>query len=90
MLCSSSPSTRLARQGTHADHTMEVGTAKITQSSPDAKLVLFRCLPKGEDGPANLTWVHPDGTGLHALTQAPADKQYFGLSFSPSFSEGEG
>ena len=58
--------------------------------SPDGKLVLFRCLPKGEDGPANLTWVHPDGTGLHPLTQAPADKQYFGSSFSPSFSEGEG
>jgi Tol biopolymer transport system component len=58
--------------------------------SPDAKLVLFRCLPKGEDGPANLYWVHPDGTGLHPLTQAPADKQYFGSSFSPSFSEGEG
>ena len=58
--------------------------------SPGGKLVLFRCLPKGEDGPANLTWVHPDGTGLHPLTQAPADKQYFGSSFSPSFSEGEG
>jgi Tol biopolymer transport system component len=58
--------------------------------SPDAKLVLFRCLPKGEEGPANLYWVHPDGTGLHKLTHAPADKQYLGSSFSPSFSEGEG
>jgi TolB protein len=58
--------------------------------SPDGKLVLFRCLPKGESGPANLYWVHPDGTGLHPLTQAPADKQYFGSSFSPSFSAGEG
>ena len=58
--------------------------------SPDGKLVLFRCLPKGEDGPANLYWVHPDGTGLHPLTHAPADKQYLGSSFSPSFSEGEG
>jgi TolB protein len=58
--------------------------------SPDAKLVLFRCLPEGEDGPSNLYWVHPDGTGLHQLTHASADKQYLGTSFSPSFSEGEG
>src|SRR5215203_470632 len=54
--------------------------------SPDGKLVLFRCLPKGEDGPANLYWVHPDGTGLHPLTHAPADKQYLGTSLPPSFS----
>jgi hypothetical protein len=27
---------------------------------------------------------------LHQLTHAPADKQYLGSSFSPSFSEGEG
>src|SRR5829696_5840271 len=40
--------------------------------SPDGKLVLFRCLPKGEEGPSNLYWVHPDGTGLHELTQAAA------------------
>jgi Tol biopolymer transport system component len=58
--------------------------------SPDGKLVLFRCLPKGEEGPANLYWVHPDGTGLHALTHAPAAKQYLGSSFSPSFHKGEG
>ena len=58
--------------------------------SPDGKLVLFRCLPKGEEGPSNLYWVHPEGTGLHALTHAPADKQYLGSSFSASFSEGEG
>jgi Tol biopolymer transport system component len=58
--------------------------------SPDGKLVLFRCLPKGEGGTANLYWVHPDGTGLHALTHEDADKQYLGTSFSPSFSEGEG
>jgi Tol biopolymer transport system component len=57
--------------------------------SPDGKLVLFRCLPKGEEGPSNLYWVHPDGTGLHALTHEDADKQYLGSSFSPSFS-GEG
>jgi Tol biopolymer transport system component len=58
--------------------------------SPDGKLVLFRCLPKGEEGPANLYWVHPDGTSLHALTHAPAAKQYLGSSFSPSFNKGEG
>jgi tricorn protease-like protein len=57
--------------------------------SPDGKLVLFRCLPKGEEGPSNLYWVHPDGTGLHKLTHEDADKQYLGSSFSPSFS-GEG
>src|SRR5215204_2641755 len=58
--------------------------------SPGGKLVLFRCLPKGEQGPANLYWVHPDGTGLHQITHAPAHKQYLGSSFSPSFSEEEG
>src|SRR5215210_6275754 len=58
--------------------------------SPDGKLILFRCLPEGEEGPSNLYWVHPDGTGLHALTHAPAAKQYLRSSFSPSFSEGEG
>ena len=62
----------------------------LPEFSPDGKLVLFRCLPKGEEGPSNLYWVHPDGTGLHALTHAPAAKQYFRSSFSPSFSEGEG
>ena len=58
--------------------------------SPDGKLVLFRCLPEGEEGPSNLYWVHPDGTGLHKLTHEDADKQYLGSSFSPSFSGGEG
>ena len=58
--------------------------------SSDGKLLLFRCLPEGEEGPSNLYWVHPDGTGLHALTHAPAAKQYLGSNFSPSFSEGEG
>src|SRR5215218_10477854 len=55
--------------------------------SPDAKLVLFRCLPEGEDGPSNLYWVHPDGTGLHQLTHSPkSDEQYYlGSSFSPTF-----
>jgi len=60
--------------------------------SPDGKLVLFRCAPRGVEGegPSNLYWVHPDGTGLHALTHAPAAKQYLGSSFSPSFHKGEG
>jgi hypothetical protein len=58
--------------------------------SPDGELVLFRCQPKGEEGPSNLYWVHPDGTGLHQITHAPADKQYLGSSFSPSFHKGEG
>jgi Tol biopolymer transport system component len=59
--------------------------------SPDGKLILFRCLPKGEDGPSNLYWVHPDGTGLHQLTHSPDDEPYYlSQSFSPSFSDGEG
>jgi Tol biopolymer transport system component len=62
--------------------------------SPDGKLVLFRCPPKGHDpgegGPSNIYWVHPDGTGLHQLTHEDADKQYLSQSFSPSFSDGEG
>ncbi|HEY6581877.1 MAG TPA: hypothetical protein VIZ60_12195 [Rubrobacter sp.] len=58
--------------------------------SPDGKVVLFRCLPNGEEGPANLYWIHPDATGLHQLTHAPPDKQYLGSSFSPSFHKGEG
>jgi hypothetical protein len=58
--------------------------------------VLFRCLPEGDlgtEGPSNLYWVHPDGTGLHQLTKAVAQKQTYwcgGSSFSPSFSAGEG
>ena len=53
--------------------------------------MLFRCLPEGEEGPSNLYWVHPDGTGLHALTHSPAaTKTYLGSSFSPSFAAGEG
>jgi Tol biopolymer transport system component len=58
--------------------------------SPDGKLILFRSEPEGEEGPSNLYFVHPDGTGLHQLTHAPATKQYFGSSFSPSFHKGEG
>jgi Tol biopolymer transport system component len=62
----------------------------LPEFSPDGKLVLFRSEPEGEEGPSNLYWVHPDGTGLHQITHAPATKQYLGSSFSPSFSEGEG
>jgi Tol biopolymer transport system component len=59
--------------------------------SPDGKLVLFRCLP--DDGSVNVYWVHPDGTGLHQLTQTASDKQtyyYLSSSFSPRFSASEG
>jgi hypothetical protein len=52
--------------------------------------MLFRCLPEGEEGPSNLYWVRPDGTGLHKLTHEDADKQYLGSGFSPSFHKGEG
>ena len=58
--------------------------------SPDGKLVLFRCQPRGEEGPSNLYSVHPDGTCLHRITHAPADKQYLGSSFAPRFRNGEG
>jgi Tol biopolymer transport system component len=59
--------------------------------SSDGKLLLFLCLPEGEEGPSNLYLVHPDGTGLHKLThEEDADKQYLGSSFSPSFHKGEG
>ena len=58
--------------------------------SPDGKLVLFRSEPEGEEGPSNLYWLHPDGTGLHQITHASADKRYLGSSFSPSFHKGEG
>ena len=60
----------------------------LPEFSPTASWVFFRCQPKGEEGPSNLYWVHPDGTGLHQITHAPADKQY--LTSFPSFSEGEG
>jgi Tol biopolymer transport system component len=68
----------------------ELNCQERPEFSPDGKLMLFRCLPEGEEGPSNLYWVHPDGTGLHALTHGDADKQYLGSSFSPSFSDGEG
>ena len=58
--------------------------------SPDGKRLLFRCMPQGEEGPSNLYWVHPDGTGLHQVTFAPADRQYLGSSFSPAFRSGRG
>jgi len=58
--------------------------------SPDGKLILFRCGPWLE-GPSNLYWVHPDGTGLHKIGHSRVgDRSYLGSGFSPSFSEGEG
>ena len=58
--------------------------------SPDGTLLLFRCMPRGEEGPSNLFFVHPDGTGLHQLTRAPADRQYLGSGFAPGFHDGHG
>ena len=58
--------------------------------SPDGKLLLFRCQPKGEEGPSNLYLANSDGTGLHKVTHAPADRQYLGSSFSPRFQDGRG
>ena len=58
--------------------------------APDGTLLLFRCMPRGEEGPSNLFLVHPDGTGMHQLTRASADKQYLGSGFSPGFHDGHG
>lgn len=58
--------------------------------SPDGELMLFHCQPKGEEGPSNLYFVHPDGTGLQQITHASADKRFLGSSFSPSFHHGTG
>ena len=58
--------------------------------SPDGRLVLFRCQPRGEEGPSNLYFAYPDGTGLHQVTHAPADRQFLGSSFSPRFHQGRG
>ena len=58
--------------------------------SPDGKRLLFRCMPKGEEGPSNLYWVHPDGAGFRQITHAAADKQYLGSGFSPGFHGGSG
>ncbi|GAA2152057.1 hypothetical protein GCM10009844_34950 [Nocardioides koreensis] len=58
--------------------------------SPDGTLLLFHCQPQGEEGPSNLYSSHPDGTGLHQITHAPAAKRYLGSSFAPSFRHGDG
>ena len=58
--------------------------------SPDGTLMLFRCMPRGEEGPSNLYLARPDGTAQHQLTPASADKQYLGSSFSPNFHQGRG
>jgi Tol biopolymer transport system component len=58
--------------------------------SPDGADLLFRCQPKGEDGPSNLYLVHPDGSRLHQITFAPSDRQFLGTSFSPGYRRGTG
>jgi hypothetical protein len=58
--------------------------------SPMASWCTSAACPRAARVPSNLYWVHPNGTGLHALTHESADKQYLGSSFSPSFSAGEG
>ena len=58
--------------------------------SPDGGRVLFRCQPRGEEGPSNLYWIRPDGRGLRQVTHASADKQYLGSSFSPGFRQKRG
>ena len=58
--------------------------------SPEGRLVMFRCMPRGEEGPSHLFIAHPSGTGLQQVTRASADKQYLGSSFSPSFRQGRG
>ena len=58
--------------------------------SPDGRLMLFRCTPRGEEEPSNLYLVRPDGSGLRQLTPASAKRQYLGSGFSPSFRHGRG
>ena len=58
--------------------------------SPDGTQLLFRCAPRGEEGPSNLYFAHSDGTGLRQLTPGSADKQYLGSGFSPTFHHGRG
>ena len=58
--------------------------------SPDGRLMLFRCHPRGEEGPSNLYLVRPDGSDLRRLTRPSADRQYLGSSFSPGFRRGHG
>src|SRR5215207_8622813 len=66
-------------------------SARIIRSTrPTASWCSSAACPKVRTAPSNLYWVHPDGTGLHALTHEDTDKQYLGSSFSPSFSDGQG
>ncbi len=58
--------------------------------APTGDRLLFRCAPQGEEGPSNLYFVHPNGTGLRQLTFASAGKQYLGSGFSPTFRHGRG
>jgi Tol biopolymer transport system component len=59
--------------------------------SPKGDWVLFRCDDEGRY--SDLYWVHPNGTGLERLTNAPHapdqpdDVDYVGSSFSPEFDD---
>jgi Tol biopolymer transport system component len=59
--------------------------------SPKGDWVLFRCDDEGRY--SDLYWVHPNGTGLEQLTNAPHgpdqadDVDYVGSSFSPEFAD---
>jgi TolB protein len=51
--------------------------------SPDGKLILFRAV-QGEEGDyGNLYTIHPDGTGLHQLTDYDSTTMVLSYSFSP-------
>jgi len=72
----------------------EMGCENGPEFSPKGEWVLFRC--QGEGG-SHLYWVHPNGTGLEQLTNAPFGpdqpddvEEYVGSSFSPEFKEGWG
>src|SRR5215217_817410 len=66
----------------------EMGCEDGPEFSPNGDWLLFSCVPEG--GSSNLYIVHPDGTGLERLTNAPDDVDYVGSSFSPEFHEGLG
>jgi signal transduction histidine kinase len=66
----------------------QMGCGDGPEFSPKGDWVLFSC--EGEGG-SHLYWVHPNGTGLEQLTNAPFgpdqpdDVDYVGSSFSPEF-----
>ena len=75
MLCSSSPSARRARQGTHARSHHGSRTARIARTSPDGKLVLSVACPRVRRVPPTSTGSIPTARAspTHPST---ADKQY--------------